>query len=190
VLSEERAVNANSRWTVVLASAALVLGAAMAQASQSAKHQAEELRRARLSLIEAIVTAEKEGGGKATSAEFEFKRGNPAYFEVKVLSADGSRLTRYMLDPKSGKVQKTDNEPLEKLVTRLTPEDLRRSPTTLTHAIAVAQEHSGGHARSADVEHKSGHVEYEIETVNGDGTSHKVKVSGVDGAVISDEAEK
>jgi uncharacterized membrane protein YkoI len=187
---KERAVNANSRWTVVLASAALVLGAASAQASQSAKHQAEELRRATLSLIEAIVTAEKEDGGKATSAEFEFKRGNPAYFEVKVLSADGSKLTRYVLDPKSGKVQKTDNEALEKLVTRLTPEDLRRSPTTFTHAIALAQEHSGGHARSADVEHKSGHVEYDIETVNRDGTSHKVKVNGVDGAVISDEAEK
>ena len=183
-------MNATKRLTILLAGVAVVLGAAVAQASQSAKHEAEELRRAKLSLIEAIVTAEKDAGGKATSAEFEFKKGNPAYFEVKVLSADGSKLTRYELDPKSGKIRKTDNETLEKLLTRLKPDELRRSPTTLTHAIAVAQEHSGGHARSADASRKSDHVEYEVETVNRDGTSHKVKVSGADGSVISDDSEK
>jgi uncharacterized membrane protein YkoI len=162
-------VNAKNRLTVVLGVAA-ILGVANAQASQSAKHEAEELRRAKVSLIEAIVTAEKEAGGKATSAEFEFKKGNPAYFEVKVWSADGSKLTRYELDPKSGKVQKTDSETLEKLLSRLKEDDLRRSPTTMTHAVAVAQEHSGGHARSVDASSKSDHVEYEVETVKRDGT--------------------
>jgi uncharacterized membrane protein YkoI len=178
-----------SRWVTVLAGTVLLFGAAMAQVSQSAKHEAEELRRVNLSLIEAVIAAEKEGG-KATSAQFEFKRGNPAYFEVKVLSADGKKLTRYELDPRTGKVQKTANEALEKLVTRLTPEDLRRSPTTLTHAIALAQEHSEGHARSADIDRKSDHLEYDIETVKLDGTSHQVKISGLDGTVIKDESDK
>ena len=183
-------MNPKSRWGVALVGAVLLLGAAMAQASQSAKHAAEELRRVKLSLIEAVIAAEKESGGKATSAEFEFKRGNPAYFEVKVLSADGKKLTRYDLDPRTGQVQNTANEALEKLVTRLTPEDLRRSPTTLTHAIALAQEHSEGHARSADIDRKSDHLEYDIETVKLDGTSHKVKISGLDGTVIKDESDK
>jgi uncharacterized membrane protein YkoI len=183
-------MNPRSRRAIALATAVLLFGAAPAQASQSAKHEAEELRRVKLSLIEAVVAAEKEGGGKATSAEFEFKRGNPAYFEVKVLSADGKKLTRYDLDPRTGEVQKTANEGLERLVTRLTPEELRRSPTTLTHAIALAQEHSGGHARSADVDRKSDHLEYDIETVKLDGTSHKLKISGSDGTVIKDESEK
>jgi uncharacterized membrane protein YkoI len=107
-----------------------------------------------------------------------------------VLSADGKKLTRFELDPRTGKVQKTDNEALEKLVTRLTPEDLRRSPTTLTHAIALAQKHSEGHARSADIDRKSDHLEYDIETVKLDGTSHQVKISGLDGTVIKDESEK
>jgi len=183
-------MNPKSRGAVALASAVLLFGAAMAQASQSAKHEAEELRRVKLSLIEAVIAAEKESGGKATSAQFEFKRGNPAYFEIKVLSADGKKLTRYDLDPRTGQVQKTANEVLEKLVTRLTPDDLRRSPTILTHAIALAQEHSGGHARSADIDRKSDHLEYNIETVKLDGTSHKVKISGLDGTVIKDESEK
>jgi len=137
-----------------------------------------------------VIAAEKESGGKATSAEFEFRRGNPAYFQVKVLSADGKKLTRYDLDPRTGQVQKTANEVLEKLLTRLTPEDLRRSPTILTHAIALAQEHSGGHARSADIDRKSDHLEYDIETVKLDGSSHKVKISGLDGTVIKDESDK
>src|ERR1700736_5571262 len=98
-------MNPKSRWAVALAGAGLMFGAAMAQASQSAKHEAEELRRVNLSLIEAVIAAEKEGGGKATSAQFEFKRGNPAYFEVKVLSADGKKLTRYDLGPGSGQIQ-------------------------------------------------------------------------------------
>lgn len=183
-------MNSKSRWAVALVAAMVLFGATVAWASQSAKHQAEELRRMNLSLIEAVIAAEKESGGKATSAAFEFKRGNPAYFEVKVLSADGKKLTRHDLDPKTGKIQNTANEALEKLVTRLTPEDLRRSPTTLTHAIALAQEHSGGHALSADIDRKSDHLEYEIETVKLDGTSHKVKISGLDGTVIEDESEK
>jgi hypothetical protein len=51
-----------------------------APASQSAKHEAEELRRVNLSLVEAIVAAEEEEGGKATRAEFQFKRGFPGFF--------------------------------------------------------------------------------------------------------------
>src|ERR1700704_2419056 len=97
--------NSSALGDAVFTGAVLLFGAAMAQASQSAKHEAEELRRVKLSLIEAVIAAEKESGGKATSAEFEFKRGNPAYFEVKVLSADGKKLTRYDLDPRTGKVQ-------------------------------------------------------------------------------------
>ena len=168
----------------------LLLTAAAAQASQSSKHEAQELQRVKLSLIEAIIAAEKDGGGPATSAEFVFKRGNPPYFEVKVLSADGSKLTAYEIDPRNGSVQKTDNERLEKLLTRLKPDELRHSPTTLTHAIALAQSHSGAHARSADIDRKGDHLEYDIETVNVDGTSHKVKVNGLDGSILQDDVEK
>ena len=33
-------------------------------------------------------------------------------------------------------------------------------------------------------------LEYDIETVKLDGTSHKVKISGLDGTVIKDESDK
>jgi uncharacterized membrane protein YkoI len=173
-----------------LAGTAALLFAITVQASQTAKHEAEELRRLNLSLIEAIIAAEKEDGGKATSAEFQFRRGNPALFEIKVLSGDGKKLTRYDLDPRTGKVQDTHNEVLERLIGRLTPDNLRLTPTTLTHAIAIAQEHSGGRARSADVDRKDDRLEYDIETVKLDGTVHKTRVSATEGKVIVDETEK
>src|ERR1700720_1062011 len=144
-------MNAKPRWGIAGTAVTVLLFATAVQASQTAKHEAQELRRVDLSLIEAIIAAEKEDGGKATSAGFNFKRGNPALFEVKVLSADGKKLTRYDLNPHTGKVQDIHNELLEKLINRLTPESLRRTPTTLTHAIVLAQEQSGGRARSADV---------------------------------------
>jgi uncharacterized membrane protein YkoI len=181
-------MNVKPKLSIALMAAAVLLFTVPVQASQSAKHEAEELRRLNLSLIEAIIAAEKEGGGKATSAEFQFKRGNPAFFEIKVLSADGKKLTRYDLDSRTGKVQDTHNELLEKLVSRITPDSLRRTSTT--HAIALAQEHSGGRARSADVDRKDERLEYNIETVKLDGALHKMRVSATEGTVIADETEK
>ncbi len=169
---------------------ATLLSSGMALASQSAKHQAQELRRSKLTLIEAILAAEKADGGRTTSAEFNFKRGNPAVYEIKVLSADGRKLTQYLIDPTTGSVKDTHNEVLEKLLSRMSPDNLRLTPTTLTHAVYIAQQQSGGHALNADVDRKGDHLEYTIETVKLDGTSHKVRIDGSNGKVISDDEEK
>ena len=170
--------------------AAALLSSALAQASQSAKHQAQELRRSKLTLIEAIIAAEKQDGGRTTSAAFNFKRGNHEFYEVTVLSRDGKKLTKYELDPKSGSVRDTHNEVLEKLLTRISPDNLRSTATTLTHAVYVAQQQSGGHALNADVDRKGDHLEYTVETVGLDGTSHKIKIDGSNGKVVSDDEEK
>jgi len=170
--------------------AAALLASTMAQASQSTKHQAQELERSKLTLIEAIRAAEKTDGGRTTTAEFVFKRGNPAVYEIKVLSADGKKLTRYDVDPKTGNVRDTHNEVLEKLLTRISPDNLRLTTTTLSHAVFVAQEQTGGRALNADVDRKGDHLEYTVETVKVDGTSHKVKIDGSSGKVISDDSEK
>lgn len=173
-----------------VAVAAALLSSGMVLASQSAKHQAQELHRSKLTLIEAILVAEKADGGRTTSADFNFKRGNPAVYEIKVLSADGKKLTQYVIDPKSGSVKDTHSEVLEKLLTRMSPDNLRLTPTTLTHAVYLAQQQSGGRALNADVDRKGDHLDYTVETVKLDGTSHKVKIDGSNGKVISDDEEK
>jgi len=178
------------KFSLGIVAAAALLSATVAQASQSAKHQAQELQRSKLTLIEAIRAAEKTDGGRTTTAEFVFKRGNPAVYEIKVLSADGKKLTQYDIDPKTGNVRDTHNEVLEKLLTRISPDNLRLTTTTLSHAVFVAQEQTGGRALNADVDRKGDHLEYTVETVKVDGTSHKVKIDGSNGKVISDDSEK
>jgi len=173
-----------------VAVAAALLSSSLAQATQSAKHQAQELQRTKMSLIEAIIAAEKQDGGRTTSAAFNFKRGNPAYYEVTVLSADGKKLTKYELDPKTGSIRDTHNEVLEKLLTRISPENLRMTATTLTHAVYVAQQQSGGRALNVDVDRKGDHLEYTVETVKLDGTSHKITIDSSNGKVLSDDEEK
>ena len=95
-----------------------------------------------------------------------------------------------MIDPKSGSVKHSHNEVPEKLLTRMSPDNLRLTPTTLAHAVYVAQQQSGGRTLNADVDRKADHLEHTVETVKLDGTSHEVKIDGSNGKVISDDEEK
>jgi uncharacterized membrane protein YkoI len=164
-------------------SSMLVIGAA--QASDSARHDAESISKAKVSITEAIRTAEKEGNGQAISAEYEFKRGNPAYYEVKVLSSDGQKLTKYELSPVTGKVKDATDEKVEKFFTRLQPNAISAAPTSLTRAITTAETRAGGKAVGAEIDRDGDQVQYTIKVVKLDGDSEKVKVNGSDGKVAS-----
>ncbi len=172
------------RSGLALAAASIVaLGAA--QASDSARHEARSMEKAAISLPEAIRIAEKQGNGHATSAAYELKSSNPAYFEVKVLSNDGQKLTRYEISPSTGKVQKVSDEKFEKLFTRLKPTAIQNAPTSLTRAIGAAEARVGGKARAAEINRDGDQVQYEVEVVKLDGASEKVKINGSDGKVAS-----
>lgn len=161
----------------------LALGAA--QASDSARHEAQSMQKATISLTEAIHIAEKQGNGQATSAEYEFKNGNPAYYQVDVLSSDGQKLTRYELNPSTGKVQNVSDQKLEKLLTRIKPTAIQNAPTSLTRAIGTAEARFGGKAREAEVDRGGDQLVYQVEVVKLDGSSEKVKINGSDGKVAS-----
>ena len=68
---------------IVLATATALLALGTAQADDSGRHIAQSMASAKVSLTEAIRTAEKQGNGQAVSAEYEFEGGNPAHYEVK-----------------------------------------------------------------------------------------------------------
>ncbi len=174
-----------TRSSLVLAAVSSVLALGAAQASDSTRHEAQAMEKATISLSEAIHIAEKQGNGQATSAEYEFKNGNPAYYEVKVLSNDGQKLTQYELSPSTGKVKKVSDEKFEKLFTRIKPTAIQNAPTSLTHAIGTAETRTGGKAREAEVNRDGDQLAYEVEVVKLDGTSEKVKINGSDGKVAS-----
>jgi uncharacterized membrane protein YkoI len=170
---------------LVLAAVSSVLAMGAAQASDSARHQAQSLQKAKISLTEAIHIAEKQGNGQATSAEYEFKSGNPAYYEVKVLSNDGQKLTKYELSPATGTIKEKSDEKFEKLFTRLKPTAIQNAPTSLTRAIATAETRAGGKAKEAEVSRGGDQLIYKVEVVKLDGTSDKLEINGSDGKVAS-----
>jgi|SRR5579863_8730275 len=155
------------------------------QASQSAIHEARSIEHAKVSITEAIRTAEKKGAGQAISAEYVFKNGRAAFYEVKVLANDGQKLTRYDLDPNTGDVKEASNEQFEKVFTRIKPTSIRNAPTSLTRAIATAEARAGGKATAASVDRDGDQVKYTVTIPKLDGTTEKIKINGADGKVAS-----
>lgn len=172
-----------SGWVLAAVSSLLAMGAA--QASDSTRHEAQSIEKAKISLTEAIRIAEKHGNGQATSAEYEFKNGNPAYYEVKVLRNDGQKLIKYELSPSTGAVKEVSDEKFEKLFTRIKPTAIQNAPTSLTRAISTAETRTGGKAKDAEISRDGDQLLYEIEVVKLDGTSEKLKINGSDGKVAS-----
>ena len=168
---------------LLAASSLLAMGAA--QASDSARHEAQAMEKAKISLTQAIHMAERQGNGQAISAEYEFKNGDPAYYEVKVLRDDGQKLTEYQLDPNTGKVKEVKDEKFEKLFTRIKPTAIQNAPTSLTRAITTTETRSGGKAKEAEVNRDGDQLQYEVKVVKLDGDSETLKINGSDGKVAS-----
>jgi uncharacterized membrane protein YkoI len=170
---------------LVLAAVSSILAMGAAQASDSVRHEAQSIEKAKISLTEAIRIAEKQGNGQATSAEYEFKSGNPAYYEIKVLRNDGQKLTKYELSPSTGTVKEVSDEKFEKLFTRMKPTAIQNAPTSLTRAITTAETRAGGKAKEAEISRDGDQLLYKVEVVKLDGTSEKLEINGSDGKVAS-----
>jgi uncharacterized membrane protein YkoI len=168
----------------MLAALAMVFAVGAAQ-SENAKREANALSNAKVSLTEAIRAAEQQGGGHAISAEYERKSGPAGEYEIKVLSNDGKKLTKYELDANTGQVKEADNEPFEKVFTRIKPQSIQNAPTSLTRAIATAEQRAGGKATEAEVDRDGDQVKYTVKVARADGKTEKVKINGADGKVAS-----
>lgn len=166
-----------------LLAATFVIGSGVAHADTN-RRDIQAMNNAKLSLAQAIEAAEKQGQGRAIEAGFEAKDGTGQY-EIKVLSQD--KLTKYKLDANTGQVRETENEPIERHLTRLKPQDLQSAQVTLTQAIATAEQRVGGKAIDAEVEREADRVEYEVTVARTDGTTQKAKINGVNGQVTSVE---
>jgi len=178
-------IKSSAPMMAAMLSASLMLALGFAQASDSTRHEAQAMEKAKMSLTEAIRVAERQGNGQAISAEYEFKNGNPAYYEVKVLRNDGQKLTQYELDANTGQVKEVKDENFQKMFTRLKPTAIQNAPTSLTRAITTAETRSGGKAKEAEVNRDGDQLQYEVKVVKVDGTSETLKINGSDGKVAS-----
>jgi uncharacterized membrane protein YkoI len=166
--------------TVVVGTVALILAASAASAAK-AKHDLNVLADVKVSLTDAIRIAEQEGNGKAVDAQLE--AGKAPHYAVEVLSGDGKKLTEYKLDANTGKVVKASSEPLEKMLTRVKPDDIQNAQTSLTSAIQTAEKGSGGKVINAETEGNANTLHYELKLAMADGKTEKMKIDGATGQV-------
>jgi uncharacterized membrane protein YkoI len=105
--------------TVAAAVAALVLGTAAGTAVYAARPSNDEndaiadRARARITLVQAIATAEQSAGGRATRAELEHERAGLVY-EVEVADAAAQSVTDVQVDGITGKVLKSTPDRIDR----------------------------------------------------------------------------
>lgn len=93
-------------FTLLAFTALLATGAGVAYARDAGENDAlADLAKARVSLVQAVNTAEHHIGGRATQAELETEHGKTAY-EIEVVAADRT-VHDVKVDAASGKVLST-----------------------------------------------------------------------------------
>lgn len=159
---------------------------APAKRSDSDAKEWQAAKTAKISLSQALSTAEGKGeekGGRAIDADFESAGGSdPARYEIKVVYPSG-KLVEHYINADTGDVYKSENQPFERYFTRLKSADFQNAKTALKDALAVAvQKVPGGKAFEAEVSKDGSAVQYEIK-VAGTDKEQTVKV-GADGKVV------
>lgn len=158
---------------------------APAATSTSDMKEFQAAKLAKISLAQAIATAEqKDGNGRAIDADFEEADGkNPTHWAIKVVYPDG-KLVEHGINAETGALYKSENQPIERYFTRLKASDFQNAKTSLKDALAIAEQKAGGgKAYEAEVEKDGSTVQYEIKVAGAD-KEQEVKV-GPDGKVLN-----
>jgi len=174
----------SAKLTAIAAAMATIFAVSAAQSANTARQQ-QALSNAKISLTQAVSLAQEQGGGQAISANYDLESGAAGEYQLQVLGSDGNKLTKYRVDPNTGKITAAANEPFEKLFTRLKPTSIQNAPTSLTRAITAAEQRAGGKATDAAVDRDGDQVQYTVKVAKADGTTEKLRVNGADGKVAS-----
>ena len=141
---------------------------------------------AKVALPQAISTAEAQGeekGGRAIDADFEKADGkDPAHYSVKVVYPSG-KLVEYGINADTGELYKTENQPIERYFTFLTPANFNEAKTSLKDALTIAEQKAGGgKAYEASVSKDGKAVQYKISVAGAD--KEQTVTVGPDGKVV------
>jgi uncharacterized membrane protein YkoI len=137
---------------------------------------------AKISLMDAVATAEAQGGAKAVAADFDARDGG--HYEIKTVGVDG-KLVEHTIDATTGKITKSENKPFERFFTRIQPSDFHKGGATLKEAVATAEKSALGKAIEVDAELEGKSIQYDVRVVvSGSAKAKEVKI-GSDGKVIS-----
>lgn len=150
-----------------------------ARSGQDSDYQA--VMNAKVSLLQAIDTAEGQGRGRAIEAEFDDDDGGR--WEIKVIQADG-KLVEHVINATTGQITRSQNQPVERFFTRLKPADVQNAPTSLKQAITIAEQRvAGAKVVEAEIDRDNDKLIYELE-VRGPDRSQDIEIDAT-GSVLT-----
>lgn len=175
--------------TLALGGAAATVARAETSSNDAATVQA--LGAAKLTLADAIRTAETAGQGMVTGAEFEIKDGKPVF---DVTTQNGAAEIDHLIDPATGAmlastpdVEDADGDSDTDEASELTA--LQGAKVTLLQAITAA-EGQGGKALSAEYAQEDGTLAIEVEMADASGKTVDLKVDAVTGQVMAADSDE
>lgn len=166
--------------------------ATMARAETSSDDAAtiQALGTAKLTLADAIRTAEAAGQGMVTGAEFEIKDGKPVF---DVTTQNGAAETDHLIDPATGAmlastpaVEDADGDSASKEASELS--SLPAAKVSLLQAISAA-EVQGGKALSAEYAQEGEMLAIDIEVADASGKTVELRVDAMTGMVSANDSD-
>lgn len=174
--------------TLALGGAAATVARAETGGKDAATVQA--LGAAKLTLADAIRTAETAGQGMVTGAEFEIKDGKPVF---DVTTQNGAAETDHLIDPATGAilastpdVEGADGDSGTDEASEVTA--LQGAKVSLLQAITAA-EGQGGKALSAEYGQEDGMLAIEVEMADASGKTVDLKVDAMTGKVMAADSD-
>lgn len=162
--------------------------AAPVMASEGEHGDAREnsvIANAKVALGEAIQAAERQSNGRALSASIE-DEGGKTYYEVR--TASNGKVMEVRVDLQTGAIASIKKHNLERMFegeSRSEAQDFLKAGTSLSQAIATAEQKTGGRATEAAYENENGRTQIEVAVLDQTGVEHAVKVNATDGKILS-----
>jgi uncharacterized membrane protein YkoI len=168
--------------------AGLVFGAVPALAAATTHESKAELsafEHGKITLAQAIASAEKLSNGKVTNASFERMNGKSGY---AVIVFANNKMQDYWVDSQSGQAS-----PVTRISTReaniqsldkVEWPTIQSAKTTLPQAVTMAEQHSGGKAMDVGLEKRGTAVAYDVEVLK-DGKLNTYWIDPVSGQITN-----
>lgn len=143
-------------------------------------------KNAKVSLTDAINTAEQEHHGNVISARFEVREGKPEYL-IRAFNADSQEEWLGHVDANTGQLigqgRTTPLSQLPKEVQQELTAAQSASGTSLGHAVQNAEQQSGGKALAAGLTTQDGKASYRMELLKSDGSTQMAMINPQSGEV-------
>lgn len=142
-------------------------------------------RSAKVSLTDAINTAEQQHHGKVVSARFELRQGKPEYL-IRAFNTNRQQLWIGHIDANSGQlIGHGETIPLSRVPKAEEPEltASQREGTSLAQAVRTAERQDGGKVLSAGLSTHDGQVSYRTELLKSNGRTQMAMINPRSGQV-------